>query len=95
MKVFHLGVAAAGLIALTACGTRTPAENAASNVRAAAENQADMIENMASNAMSATENRVDRLENRADAVRDAAENRADSIESGAGRAPAGANTTGM
>ena len=81
MKVSHLAVAAVGLIALSACGSRTPAENAAANIRAGAENRADAIENQGSNMVDAAQNRADQLQNRADQVRDAAENRADRIES--------------
>jgi hypothetical protein len=94
MKLIHLGVAAVGLVALAGCNSRTPAENAAANVRATAENRADAIENMASNVSSAADNRVDALQNKADAVRDSAENRADSLERN-DRGPAAANTTGM
>ncbi|MGE0179690.1 MAG: hypothetical protein AB7O91_07720 [Sphingomonas sp.] len=96
MKLFHIGIAAAGLMALAACGTNTPAENAAANARMEAENQADAIENMAANTMSAAENQVDAMENRADAAREAGENRADAIEAGSTSPNAGtADTNGM
>ena len=94
MKLFNIGIAAAGLVALAACGTNTPAENAAANARDAAENQADAVENMAGNVMDSAENRVDALENRADEIRDAGENRADAMEA-RDTGPVGADTNGM
>ena len=90
MRILTQGAIAAGLLALTACGTQTPAENAADNVESMAENQSDMLEGMADN----TSNEVlsDSLENQADAVEDAGENRADAIEANA-QPPA--DTNGM
>ena len=61
MKLFHIGIAVAGLAAMAAC-TNTPAENAAANARAAADNRADAIETMAANTMGAAENRADALQ---------------------------------
>lgn len=96
MKVSHLAVAAFGLIALSACGSRTPADNAAANIRAGAENRADAIENRASNVVDAAQNRADQLQNQADQVRGAAENRADRIEAApSGGGAGGADTNGM
>ena len=43
MKIFTQGAIAAGLLALTACN-QTPAENAADNIEAAAENEADALD---------------------------------------------------
>jgi hypothetical protein len=57
-------VLAAGAISITAC-ERSPTEERADNVEAAAENRAESIEEHA--------------ENRADAIREAAENEADAI----------------
>lgn len=88
MKILKQGAIAAGLMALAACGGQTPAENAADNVEAVSENQADLLEDMAANAT--TESAESSLENQADAVRAAGENQADAIE-----ANAGADTNGM
>ena len=49
MKILKQGAIAAGLLALAACGGQTPAENAADNIEAASENQADLLEEMAAN----------------------------------------------
>lgn len=97
MKVSQLALVAFGVIALSACGSRTANQNAATNIRDAAENRADAIENMASNVVDAAQNRADSLQNQADQVRDSAENRADRVESApTGRNPAGsADTNGM
>ena len=95
MKVSHLALMGFAVVALAACN-RSPNQNAADNVRAAAENRADAIENRASNVVDAAQNQADALRNQADQVRDAAENRADRVES----APSGggartADTNGM
>lgn len=97
MKFSYLALAATGLIALSACGSRTPAENAAANARAAAENQAEALQNQASNILDAAQNRADALQNQASNIMDTAENRADRIESAPpGSNPAGtADTNGM
>lgn len=96
MKASHLALAAVGLIALSACDTRTANQNAATNIRDAAENRADALQNQASNIVSAADNRADALRDQASNIVDAAENRADQVES----APAGggartADTNGM
>ena len=78
MRILTSVAAAAGLLALAACGDNTPAENAAENVEAVTENQADMLEEQADNATNeATE---EGLENQADAVREEGENKAEAIE---------------
>ena len=81
MKLVIQGAAIAALLALGACDSRTPAENAAENVRDVTENQADVMEEAADNAT--TENVADAMENKADATRDAGENKADAIEANA------------
>ena len=88
MRILKQGAIAAGLFGLAACGGQTPAENAAENIEAAAENQADMYEQMADN----TTNEVleSSLENQADATLEAAENRAEAVED-----QVGADTNGM
>lgn len=88
MKILKQGAIAAGLLGLAACGGQTPAENAADNIEAASENQADLLEEMAYNATNETVE--SNLENQADAVRAAGENQADAIEQNAGH-----DTNGM
>jgi peptidoglycan hydrolase CwlO-like protein len=96
MKVSYLALAATGLIALSACGSRTANENAAANIRDAAQNQADALQNQASNVLGAAENRADALQNQASNITSAAENRADRIESApSGGGAGGADTNGM
>ncbi len=96
MRVSYLALAAVGLIALSACGSRTANQNAATNIRDAAENQADALQNQASNVLDAAQNRADALENRASNLVDAAENRADRVESAPSGGGAGtADTNGM
>lgn len=85
MRFIQCAALAAGLAALSACGGDTPAENAAENVEAVSENQADMLEEQADNA--ATEATEERLENQADAVREEGEDKAENM--------AGDNTVGM
>ncbi len=74
-------LAAAGLVALAGCNN-TPAENAAANGEAVAENEADIIDEQAANA--STEAGEAALENDAAAVRAEGENAADAIENKAG-----------
>lgn len=82
MRIFTQGAIATALLALTACGsTQTPAENAADNVAAMSENQADYLEDVAAN--TSNDMMADSLENQADATREAGENAADSIEANA------------
>jgi len=81
MKSIVPVLAAAGLVALAGCNN-TPAENAAANVEAVAENEADIIDEQAANA--STEAGEAALENDAAAVRAEGENRADAIENEAG-----------
>lgn len=96
MKVSHLALLGFGLAALSACGTPTANQNAATNIREGAENRADAIENRASNMVDAAQNQADALRNQADQVRDAAENRADRVESAPSGGGAGsADTNGM
>jgi hypothetical protein len=96
MKVSHLALTAFAVVALSACNSRNANQNAATNIRDAAENRADMIESRASNVVDAAQNQADALRNQADQVRDVAENRADRVEA----APSGggartADTNGM
>ena len=78
MKLLIQSAATAGLLMLAACGGNTPAENAAENIRDAAENQADYLDQQAYNA---TNEVVESgFENQAEAVRDAGEARADAME---------------
>lgn len=96
MKVSHLALAATALIALSACGSRTANQNAAENIRDAAQNQADALQNQASNMVDAAQNRADALQNQAANIVDAAENRADRVESAPSGGGAGtADTNGM
>jgi len=77
MRILAQAAAAAGLLALAACNN-TPAENAAANVEAVAENQADIIDDQAYNATNEVTEAG--LENQAAAVRAEGENKADAIE---------------
>ena len=90
MRILTQGALAAGLLVLTACGSNTPAENAAENIEAVADNQADALESLADN----TTNEVvsDSLENQADVIEEIADNRADAIEDGRAPLP---DTNGM
>ena len=82
MRILTQGAIAAGLLTLTACGgSQTPAENAADNVSAVTENQADYLEDVAGN--TSNDMVADSLENQADAVRAAGANEAAAIESNA------------
>lgn len=96
MKLSQLALVAAAVAALGACN-RTPTQNAADNVRAAAENQADALQNRADNMVGAAENRADAMRDQASNITDAAENRADRMEAApSGSNPAGtADTNGM
>lgn len=95
MKLSRLALVGLGVVALAACN-RSPTQNAADNVRDAAQNQADALQNQASNMVDAAQNRADALENRASNIVDAAENRADRIESAPSGGGAGtADTNGM
>lgn len=80
MRKLACALAAAGLAALAACND-TPAENAAENVEAAADNEADLLEEMADNAT--TDAAEDNFQNAAENVEEAGENAADAIESNA------------
>lgn len=91
MKIFTQGAIAAGLLTLTACGSNTPAENAAENIEAVADNQADYIDSLADNTTDPVLEQS--LENQADAVRETGEDRADAVENGA--LPPPADTNGM
>jgi hypothetical protein len=73
MKVFLTIGAAVGLCALGACN-QSPREEAADNIEANAEMQADNLEEAADNAT--TESGEDALENQADATREAGDNAA-------------------
>jgi hypothetical protein len=96
MKVSQLALVAFGVVALSACNSRNANQNAATNIRDAAENRADAMENRASNMVDAAQNQADALRNQADQVRDAAENRADRVESAPKGGGAGtADTNGM
>lgn len=91
MKILTQGAIAAGLLTLTACGTNTPAENAAENIEAVADNQADYLDSLADNT---TDPALEQsLENQAGAIRDAGENHADAVENGT--VPPPADTNGM
>ncbi len=92
MKILTQGAIAAGLLALTACGTNTPAENAAENIEAAADNQADYIDDLADNTTDPV--LEESLENQADAIREAGENQAEAVEAGE-IPPPPADTNGM
>ena len=87
MRIIYQAAVAAGLLGLAACGD-SPTEEAAENIEAAGENQADMYEEMADNAT--TDAGEDALENRADQVEDAAEEAADNVAD-----MEGDNTVGM
>jgi chromosome condensin MukBEF complex kleisin-like MukF subunit len=94
MKILTHGIAAAGLLALAACGDtdrNTPVEQAADNVEDAAENQSDMFEAQADNAVNEVVEET--LENRAKAAEDEGERIADQIEETGDTSLA--NTTGM
>lgn len=96
MKVSYLALAATALIALSACGSRTANQNAAENIRAAAENRADALQNQASNVMDAAQNQANALQSQASNIMGAAENRADRVESAPSGGGAGtADTNGM
>jgi len=77
MKTLAPAIAAVGLFALAACNN-TPAENAAANIEAAGENEADALEDQAAN--TSNDAAADSLENQADAVEESADNRADAVE---------------
>jgi phosphosulfolactate synthase (CoM biosynthesis protein A) len=72
MKKIVLVAAAAGLLSLTACGSNTPAENAADAQADNLEMMADNMEDMADNAT--TEASEAALENQADNLHEAADN---------------------
>lgn len=72
MKKIVLVAAAAGLLSLTACGSNTPAENAADAQADNLEATADNLEDLADNAT--TEASEDALENQADNFHAAADN---------------------
>ncbi len=76
MKTVVTIAAAVGLCALSACN-QSPAENAAENIEANAEMQADNLEEAADNAT--TEGGESALENQADATREAADNAAEDL----------------
>src|SRR3546814_4204300 len=86
MKFVSKAIALSAFAALAACGGG--GDDAAENIEASADNQADMLEMEAENLMdqadNATgaaemtlENQADALENQADAVEDAGENRSE------------------
>jgi hypothetical protein len=75
-KIFTLATAAAALASLSACNS-DPREQAADNIEANAEAQADNLEEAADNA--GTEAAEDSLENSADAVRATGQNQADDM----------------
>ena len=62
MKLVIQGAAIAALLALGACNSNTPAENAAENVRDVTENAADALENKADATREAGENKADAIE---------------------------------
>jgi hypothetical protein len=96
MRVSQLALAAACVVALSACGSRNANQNAATNIRDAAENRADALQNQASNITSAADNRADALRDRASNIVDAADNRADRVESAPSGGGSGtADTNGM
>jgi hypothetical protein len=76
MKKITALTIAAGLAALAACNS-SPTEQAADNVEAAAENQADALEDAADNA--STEAGEAALENQADATRAVGDNQAEDL----------------
>lgn len=75
--ILKSAMAGAGLIALAACGGGAD-DKAASNVEAAAENQADALEDLADN--TSNETLADSLEAQADNVEDAGEAKAEAID---------------
>ncbi|ODP35989.1 hypothetical protein [Sphingomonas turrisvirgatae] len=77
MKVLMKATAVAGFLALAACGGNAD-DQAAANVEAAADNQADQLDAMADNATNET--MEDSLERQADQVREAGEDKADAID---------------
>lgn len=70
-------LASAGLLALAACG-RDADDQAAQNVEAVTENQADALEDLADN--TTNETMEEALEDRAENVEEAGENKADAID---------------
>lgn len=74
MKLSIHAAAAAGLLALTACGGNAD-DRAAENIQAMTDNKADALEAQADNATN--EMVEDQLEQKADQVRDAGEDAAD------------------
>ena len=91
MNKKFLAASAICLLSLSACGHKT---DAAANVAAMADNQADAIDanasalrDVADNKGAAVEasmdNKADRLSNKADAIRSAGENKADAIDDAA------------
>ena len=80
MKLTHTFAIAIGLGALAACN-QSPKEQAADNIEANAEMNADNLDAMADNAT--TENGEDALDNQAAATREAGEQNADAVRDGA------------
>jgi hypothetical protein len=90
MKIVALIASGACLISLGACN-RTPAENKADKIEAAAENKADVLDQKADNASSdVMENR---LQNQAENIRETAENKAEAVREGAPNAVGNATNT--
>ena len=92
MKVLITSVAAAGLMALSACSGGGD-DKAAEDVEAAAENQSDALEEQADNA--ANESTADALEDRAGAVEEKGEEKAESIDDTDNSAAAANAVNGM
>lgn len=79
MKKLTFVLAAAGLMTLAACGSKTPAENVSDNTSAALENTADNLDAAADNATTAMgenalSNAADNAHNAADAAEAAGDN---------------------
>ena len=79
MKRTSLLLAASGLLAVGACTSQTPAENANRNLSQAAENVADDFRNAAAEARSEIANQTAELRNSVDNAQNVIEERADRV----------------
>ena len=90
MKILLKTAAAAGLLALAACGGAD--DNKAENIEANAENTAENIEANAANLMNTAEN----MQEQAEDVRERADEKADAVDSNdAGEGKVESNVSGM
>jgi hypothetical protein len=77
MKIILKSAAAAGLLALAACGGGAD-DKAAQNIEDAAENHAAVLEGMADNSSNGT--MADQLERRAEQIEEQGERKADAVD---------------